>query len=87
MQFGNHLIHNIYYMLAYTFEQLPDEFYEKLTAGEKFDNIFDLLAYIFAVRLNKQIKQGLHREYLDFKEELPVLRGRIDVAETIHRIP
>lgn len=83
MQFGNHLIHNIYYMLAYAFEQLPDEFYEKLTAGEKFDNIFDLLAYIFVVRLNKQIKQGLHREYLDFKEELPVLRGRIDVAETI----
>ena len=83
MQFGNHLIHNIYYMLAYAFEQLPDEFYEKLTAGEKFDNIFDLLAYILAVRLNKQIKQGLHREYIDFKEELPVLRGRIDVTETI----
>ncbi len=87
MQFGNHLIHNIYYMLAYAFEHLPDEFYRpkdsEKTADEKFDNIFDLLCFILTIRLTRQIKRGFYREYIDFSEEMPVLRGRPDINATI----
>lgn len=76
------LIRNIYYMLAYAFQELKQNNYAEI-ASEKFDEIYDLFAEILARGISFQLKQGLHREYVHRNESLTTLRGKIDINETI----
>ena len=75
-------IKNIYYMLSYAFSDLtPSE--EDEIAAEEFDNIHNLFAAILAKGIGKQLKQGLYREYLDRKEDMTVMHGKIDMPGTV----
>lgn len=75
-------IKNIYYMLSYAFTTLtPTE--DDEIAAEAFDNIHNLFAAILAKGISQQLKQGLYREYLNRKEDMPVMRGKIDMPGTI----
>lgn len=75
-------IKNIYYMLSYAFTTLtPSE--DDEIAAEDFDNIHNLFAAILAKGIGRQLKQGLYREYLNRKEEMPMMRGKIDMPGTI----
>lgn len=76
------LIRNIYYMLAYAFQELRQNNYAEI-AGEEFDEIYDLFAEILARGISFQLKQGLHREYIRRNESLNTLKGKIDLNETI----
>ena len=76
------VIKNIYWMLAYAFRVLDQSNYEHMKTAP-FEHVADLLAAILAKGVAQQIKQGLHREYIGKRESLPVIRGRIDIAETI----
>ena len=75
-------IKNIYYMLAYAFQVLRQKNYESI-ASEEFDEIQDLFAAILAKGISQQLKQGLHREYITRYENLPVMRGKLDIHGTI----
>ena len=75
-------IKNIYYMLSYAFQTLNQGEYENI-ATEEFENIHNLFAAILAKGIGRQLKQGLYREYLNRKEALPVVRGKIDMPGTI----
>lgn len=75
-------IKNIYYMLSYAFQDLrPDR--EDDVAGEDFERIHDLFSSILAKGIARQLKQGLHREYLSRTEDLTALRGKIDLPRTM----
>lgn len=76
------LIHNIYYMLSYAFQTLNQETYEDV-AVESFDEMYDLLAAILAKGIGLQLKQGLYREYISYREALTVMRGKINIPGTI----
>lgn len=76
------LIKNIYYMLAYAFQILRHRNYDDV-AAEDFDNIQDLFAAILAKGVSQQLKRGLHREYITKKEDLSVLKGKLDIYGTI----
>ena len=76
------LIRNIYYMLAYAFQELRQNNYAEIE-GEKFDDIYDLFAEILARGISYQLKQGLYREYVAKKESLQTVRGKIDINGTI----
>lgn len=76
------LIRNIYYMLAYAFQELRQNNYAEIT-GEKFDDIYDLFAEIIARGISYQLKQGLYREYVARNESLLTVRGKIDINATI----
>ncbi len=76
------LIKNIYYMLCYAFQVLKQTNYENVDK-ENFDNIEDLFAEILAIAVAQQLKQGLYREYVTKNESLSVLRGKLDMPETI----
>lgn len=78
------LINNIYHMLAYAFKTLNQENYEDV-AVESFDEMYDLLAAILAKGIGVQLKQGLYREYINRQEELPVMRGKINMPGTIKK--
>ena len=76
------LIRNIFYMLAYAFQELRQNNYAEIE-GEKFANIYDLFAEILARGISYQLKQGLHREYVPRKESMHTIKGKIDINGTI----
>ena len=76
------LIKNIYYMLSYAFQVLKQSNYDEV-ASEKFDKIQDLFAAILSKGVAQQLKQGLYREYITKNETLSVMRGKLDMPETI----
>ena len=76
------LIRNIYYMLAYAFQELRQNNYAEIE-GEKFDYIYDLFAEILSRGISYQLKQGLYREYVSHNESLLTVRGKINMSGTI----
>lgn len=76
------LIRNIYYMLSYAFQELRKNNYDDISK-EDFEHIQDLFAEILYKGISHQLKQGLYREYLERHDTLPVLRGKLDLNETI----
>ncbi len=75
-------IKNIYYMLSYAFQVLEQSNY-KSVASESFENAEDLFAAILAKGVAQQLKQGLYREYVTADENLSVMRGKINLSQTI----
>ena len=75
-------IKNIYYMLSYAFTELKQGGYEDI-AAEEFENVHNLLAAILMKGIGKQLKQGLYREYLQHKNDVITVRGKIDMPGTI----
>ena len=82
MSNSNILIKNIYYMLSYAFSILKQSSIEKVS-GEAFDNIHNLFAAILGNGIGQQLKRGLHREYILQHDNLSVVRGKIDIPQTI----
>lgn len=76
-------IKNIYYMLSYAFTTLEQNGYEDV-AAEKFENIHNLFAAILAKGIGRQLKQGLYKEYINKKDTIAVVRGKINMPTTIH---
>ena len=76
------LIRNVYYMLAYAFQELRQNNYVEIE-GENFDEIYDLFAEIMVRGISYQLKQGLYREYVGNNESLQTVRGKIDINGTI----
>lgn len=76
------LIRNVYYMLAYAFQELRQNNYVEIE-GENFDEIYDLFAEIMVRGMSYQLKQGLYREYVGKNESLQTVRGKIDINGTI----
>ena len=69
-------------MLTYAFQVLNQSNYDEITT-EPFDNVQDLLAAILSKGIAQQLKQGLHREYVEITENLSVMHGKIDINGTI----
>jgi 5-methylcytosine-specific restriction enzyme subunit McrC len=76
------LIRNIYYMLAYAFQELRQNNYVEIK-GESFDDIYDLFAEILTRGISYQLKQGLYREYAVRHESMQTVKGKIDIKGTI----
>lgn len=75
-------IQNIYYMLSYAFQVLKEQGYKDV-ATEKFDNTAELCAAILSKGVAIQIKRGLGRDYIKTTEPISLLRGRIEISESI----
>ena len=76
------LIRNIYYMLSYAFQELRKNNYDEISK-EEFEYIQDLFAEILYKGISYQLKQGLYREYIERKDTLSVLKGKLDIQGTI----
>ena len=68
-------------MLSYAFTELKQGGYEDI-AAEEFENMHNLLAAILMKGIGKQLKQGLYREYLNHKNDVITVRGKIDMPGT-----
>lgn len=75
-------IKNIYYMLSYAFQILKQSNYDEI-ASEKFEDAQDLFAAILSKGIGQQLKRGLYREYIPKKETLSIMRGKLNMPDTI----
>ncbi|MEB7759015.1 5-methylcytosine-specific restriction endonuclease system specificity protein McrC [Staphylococcus equorum] len=78
-------IKNIYYMLSYAYKVLNENGYRKV-ATEDFENAIDLYAAILIKGVSIQLKRGLHHEYVEEKETLKMVRGKINITESIKNL-
>lgn len=78
-------IKNIYYMLSYAFTILNKKGYQKL-ATEQFENILDLYSAILIKGISSQLKSGLHHEYVEHDDSLKVVRGKVNVTNSIRNL-
>lgn len=69
-------------MLSFAFQVLKQSNYEDVSS-EKFDEVQDLFAAIISKGVAQQLKQGLYKEYTTKDETLTVMRGKLDLSETI----
>ena len=72
-------------MLTYAFQVLKQSNYDEIST-EAFDNVQDLFAAILSKGIAQQLKQGLHREYINKTENLSVMRGKLEFNGTIQNI-
>ncbi len=78
-------IRNIYHMLCYAFSFLRQSD-SRYVDVEECENAQNMYAAVLCGGFCLQIKRGLYREYLGCREDLPVLRGRIDMPGTIRNL-
>lgn len=69
-------------MLSYAFQILKQSNYDEV-ASEQFENAQDLFAAILSKCIGQQLKRGLYKEYVTRHETLSVMRGKLDLPETI----
>ena len=76
------LIRNIYWMLAYAFQVLRQNNYENILADD-FKETENLFAAILSKGISQLLKQGLNKEFVDKKESLSGLKGKLDINGTL----
>ena len=69
-------------MLSYAFQILKEQSYKNL-GTENFSNIDELYAEILIRGVSLLIKRGIKKDYLNQSESLSLVRGRINIAESI----
>lgn len=75
-------VENVYYMLAYAFKALGEGVYARVK-GEAFENAEDLFGAILSCGMQSLYKRGLYSAYLEEEEDLPCLRGKVDIPGTV----
>ncbi|MCD8379145.1 MAG: 5-methylcytosine-specific restriction endonuclease system specificity protein McrC [Lachnospiraceae bacterium] len=75
-------IQNVYYMLSYAFQVLQEQGYKDI-ATEEFENTAELFAAILSKGISSQVKRGLGKSYIPNTERLSLLRGKLEVTESI----
>lgn len=78
-------IKNVYYMLSYAFTNLTESAYDDIRT-EHFENIQNLYAAILSKGIALQIKRGLYHSYINETEDIPTVRGRIEINGSIRNI-
>lgn len=75
-------IKNIYCMLCYAFTNLKFKDIKNISA-EEFKNFQNLFAKILSEEIGRQLKQGLSRKYLNLRENISTVRGKIILQNTM----
>ena len=74
-------IENLYYLLSYACEQIPDTAEAEIGDDDCPDSLH-LLAKVLARSIRRLVHRGLTREYIEQTEATPRLKGRILVARS-----
>ena len=73
-------VENIFYMLA---KSVGASWTENDAQLNRFDDILELIAELFADEAEQIVAGGLHRTYQEKQENLSMVRGRIDFSEDL----
>lgn len=82
-RFDETKVRNFYYLLAYAFDDEKINFQNDEKFGsEKMKNIYDLFAIVLFIRLKELLQEGMYNEYVEYNEDLPYIKGRLDILKT-----
>jgi len=78
-------VKNVYYMLCYVFygDRLTEREEGKF-GTESYDNLNNLFATLLCLLLDKQIKKGTYKNYVNLTEEVSKIKGKISIPMTIN---
>ncbi len=69
-------------MLSYAFQILQEKGYSNI-ATEDFDNAAELFSAILSKGISLQLKRGLNKDYIEVREPLSAIKGKIDISDSI----
>ena len=83
---NDYRIYNIYYMLAYAFDDSKmNNIEESKISTEKFEHLYDLFAFMLSNLTGRLIKRGLFKNYINESDELNTIKGKINISESIKK--
>jgi 5-methylcytosine-specific restriction enzyme subunit McrC len=78
-------IQNVYYLLLYAWDKLPEGEMADVSKLES-QELVDLFASVMIKGINHLLRRGLDQSYLSHGEEIPGIRGRINIGITARRM-
>jgi 5-methylcytosine-specific restriction enzyme subunit McrC len=75
---------NLYYLLLYAWDCLEEKDLVSVRT-EQIDAPNELFARLLSVWVQRMVKRGLYREYVNVSEEIPGIRGRLCFNESVSR--
>lgn len=78
-------IQNLYYLLCYAWNRLPEQEELRAVSVEEFHRPLELLSHVLLTGTRRLLRQGLPVGYTEQTAELPELRGRVLLTPTLSR--
>ena len=76
---------NIYYLLCYAWDRLREGQIVDVSALDSHD-LSNLFAHILDGGTRHLLKRGVDRDYLEYRETIPGVRGRIDFGVSLRQL-
>ena len=77
-------VRNIYYLLCYAWDHIGEG--ETVDVGfDRFGGLVDLFAKVLNEGVARLVARGLDRDYLAVHQDIRGLKGKLDLATTVHR--
>jgi 5-methylcytosine-specific restriction enzyme subunit McrC len=76
-------IHNLFYMLECAYD-LPEFLRQSVSLAEA-DDLFEFIVRKFLDQIESLVQRGIYRTYVTHDENQPFLRGRLLLADHLHR--
>ena len=76
---------NVYYLLCYAWGQAQERDTERLASLAGLSSVHDLLGKVLATGVNRLFRRGIDRGYLERREDLAGIRGKLAVSDTAKR--
>lgn len=74
---------NLFRMLEYAYRLRSFEFLEGLIESDTLEEFYERLARVLAKRVMDRGRKGFYRTYLSRSDELPYVRGQLDIQQSI----
>jgi len=78
-------LENLFGMLEYAYRLKGIEILANVVPSGSLEDFFQSLARILAARVIDRARRGLYRSYLDERDTLPYIRGRLNLSEALSR--
>ena len=75
-------IENIYYLLCYAWNKLEEKERVNVSIDDKTE-LLDLFAKVLITSTKLLLKRGIDKSYVDHKEEISGVKGKIDISQTL----
>lgn len=76
---------NVYYLLCYAWGHVQEHDAKRLAELAELSTVQDLLGKVLASGVNHLVRRGIDRGYVERREVLPGIRGKLAVSETVKR--